>query len=104
MAGLHTDLILMAGLSVARALCARVRRRTETEGAGFEAIDRAVLEIEKQARGLDEIQRSAQTIKSGSEKILSRAGIMKTALAEQLEVLGERVHALKASLEGAIKD
>jgi hypothetical protein len=94
----RSDVVMVAGLSVARALCARARAQRNAEAADFEAIDRAILEIEKQAGGLEEITRSANTIKSGSEKILKRAGIMRTALDHQIELLGEKVQDLKVQL------
>ena len=45
------------------------------------AIERSILEIEKQAGGLDEITKLTGTIKSNSEKILKRAEIMRAPLA-----------------------
>ena len=87
----RSDVVLVAGLSVARALCARARARTNAEVADFDAIECAILEIEKQARGLDEMTRSAETIKSGSEKILKRAEIMRNAIGDQIETLTEKI-------------
>jgi hypothetical protein len=94
----RSGVILVAGLSVARALCARARARSDAETADFEVIERAILEIEKQARGLEEVTRSAETIKSGSEKILKRAEIMHRAFGEQLEFLNKKVQNLKRLL------
>lgn len=99
----RSDVVMVAGLSVARALCARARAQRDAEAADFEAIDRAILEIEKQAGGLDEITKSASTIKSGSEKILKRAEVMRTALARQTELLGEKVRDLKDQVGGTEK-
>jgi hypothetical protein len=98
----RTDVVLTAGLSVAKALCARARVQRAAEAADFEAIERAILDIEKQASGLDQISTSAQTIKNGSEVILKRARIMREALSEQISVLTDGVQDLKAVLaEGA---
>jgi hypothetical protein len=97
----RTDVVLTAGLSVAKALCARARVQGAAEAADFETIERAILDIEKQASGLDQISTSAQTIKNGSEKILERARIMREALAEQIGVLTEGVQDLKAVLHAA---
>jgi hypothetical protein len=91
--------VLIAGLSVARALCARARVCSDAEGADFDAIERAILEIENQARGLDEVTRSAETIKSGSEKILKRAEIMRKAFGDQIETLTEKVRDLQRLLD-----
>ena len=57
-------------------------------------------QIEKQARGLDEITKSAETIRNGSDKILDRARIMRDALGKQIAFLGEKVGDLKSILEG----
>lgn len=96
----RSDVVLVAGLSVARALCARSRAQSDAEVADFDAIERCILEIEKQARGLDEVTRSAETIKSGSEKILRRAEIMRRAFGEQIETLSENVRDLRHLLAG----
>ncbi len=95
----RSDVVLVAGVSVARALCARGRARSDAEAADFDAIERAILEIEKQARGLDEVTRSAETIKSGSEKILKRAEIMRKAFGDQIETLTEKVRDLHRLLD-----
>lgn len=94
----RSDVVLVAGISVARALCARRRARSDAEAADFDAIERAILEIEKQAGGLDEVTRSAETIKSGSEKILRRAEIMRRAFGDQIELLTEKVRELQRLL------
>ncbi len=77
------------------------RDASRKRSTGSPSSERAILEIEKQARGLDEITRSAQTIKSGSEKILKRAGIMREALNGQIELLGDKVQELRDLLEEA---
>jgi hypothetical protein len=100
----RTDVVLVAGLSVAKALCARAKVRRDAEAADFEAMERAILEIEKQTRGLDEITKSAETIRSGSDKILERARIMRDALAKQIALLGEKVEDLKTLLGGTAED
>jgi len=91
----RSDVVLVAGLSVTRALCARERARSDAEAADFDAIERAILEIEKQARGFDEVTRSAETIKSGSERILKRAEIVRKAFGDQIETLTEKVRDLQ---------
>src|SRR5262249_26491820 len=59
-----SDVFLKAGLIAARALCFRAQRNTAAAVADFDAIERAVLEIEKRAGNLDEVGKSAGTIKS----------------------------------------
>lgn len=94
----RSDVVLIAGLSVARALCARGRAQSDAEAADFDAIERCILEIENQACGLDEVSRSAETIKSGSEKILKRAEIMRRSFGEQIETLSGKVRDLQCLL------
>jgi hypothetical protein len=94
----RSDVTLVAGLSVAKALCARDAARRNAEAADFDTIERAILEVEKQARGLDDITRFAETIRGGSDKILDRARIMRDALARQIGVLTEKVADLKSLL------
>ncbi len=47
-----TNLHLKVGLTLARALCIRVEQLSESQDEDFEAIDKAVLEIEKQSQFL----------------------------------------------------
>lgn len=86
----------MAGLSVSKALCARARAHREAQSGDFDSIERSILEIEKQARGFDEITRSAETIRNGSEKILERVRIMGDAVGKQIAVLTAKVADLKS--------
>ena len=58
--------------------------------ADFEAIDRAILDIEKRAANLVEIKSSAETIRRTSEKIIDRARIDEDGLTKQLEILRRR--------------
>jgi hypothetical protein len=96
-----SDLHLKTALTLARALCIRVEKHNESREADFEAITQAILEIEKQAQALAEVTKSAETIKSGSEKILDRVRITRKSLERQVEILQERLDDLK--LTGADK-
>ena len=89
-----SDVYFDAGLSVAKALCVRSKTRSEEVGADIDAIERAVLEIEKQAGGLEEITKSANTIRRNNDTILNRARIMGEALSKQIGILNENVDAL----------
>jgi hypothetical protein len=93
-----TDVFLKAGIIAARALCFRTERQSAAQQVDFETIDKAILEIEKRAGNLDDVRKSAETIKSSSEKILDRVRIDREALEKQLEILRERVGDLKNSL------
>lgn len=86
-----SDVFLKAGVIAARALCFRAQRSNESALADFEAIERAILDIEKRAGNLDEVRKSAETIKSSSERILDRVRIDREALEKQVGQLRERV-------------
>src|SRR3954468_10709490 len=93
-----TDVFLKAGIIAARALCFRAERRSVTEQVDFEAIEKAILEIEKRASNLDDVRKSAETIHSSSTKILERVRIDREALEKQVEILRDNVRDLKDSL------
>ena len=90
-----TDVYLKAGIVTARALCFRTERKTETQQADFEAIDRAILDIEKLANNLDTIRKSAETIQSSSGKILKRVEIDRKTLDAQVDILRDKMSELK---------
>ncbi|MEX0678130.1 MAG: hypothetical protein WD063_13695 [Pirellulales bacterium] len=91
-----SDLHLKIGLTLARALCIRVEQHQQTREADFDAITAAILEIEKQSQALGDVTRSAETIKSGAERVLDRVRITRKSLERQVEILEERIGDLKA--------
>jgi hypothetical protein len=93
----RSDLTMVAALSVAKALCTRARAAQNAAHADFDAIDRSILEIGRQIAGLDEITKFAGTVKSGSEKIIDRARIMREAVNRQLAELGARISGLRTT-------
>ncbi len=94
------DWKLRSGLVTSRAICIRRGRSLESQTADFQLIDEAILEIEKQSQGLDEIQRSGETIQSASEKILKRVRLTRERIEKQVEVLQKTMETLKATLDG----
>ncbi|MCI0493233.1 MAG: hypothetical protein L0Z07_09880, partial [Planctomycetes bacterium] len=94
-----TDVFLKAGIITARALCFRATRQSTAQQVDFDAIDKAILEIEKRAGNLEEIRKSAETIHSSSTKILERIRIDREALDKQVAVLRERIGDLKTNLQ-----
>jgi hypothetical protein len=92
------DVFLKAGVIAARALCFRAERHTESARVDFDAIERAILEIEKRAGNLDEVRKSAETIQSSSAKILERVRIDREALDKQVTQLREKVGDLRSSM------
>lgn len=93
-----TDVYLKASLVVARCLSIRQSRNCAAEAADFEAIDRAILDIEKRAANLAEIKGSAETIQRTSQKIIDRARIDEEGLTRQLEILREKMASVKEAM------
>lgn len=90
-----SDVFLKAGLMVARAMSTSQAAQREEHRADFDAIERAIREIERQAGWLSEITTWTGTIKNNSEKILDRMGKMQKAIHGQVEVLDEKTRALR---------
>jgi len=90
-----SDLYLKTAYTLARALCVRSRKHQEDETADFEAIDKAILEIEKRVGSLDEIKKWAETIQSNSGKILKTIETSRKSLEQQVELLREKTGTLK---------
>jgi hypothetical protein len=93
-----SDVFLKAGVIAARALCFRAERKTAAAMVDFEAIDRAILEIEKRAENLDEVRKSAETIQSSSTKILDRVRIDREALDKQVMQLRDKFGDLRDAM------
>ncbi len=93
-----TDVFLKAGIIAARALCFRAGRHSTAQQVDIQAIENAILEIERRAGNLDEVRKSAETIHSSSTKILDRIRIDREALEKQVAVLRERVDDLKNTI------
>jgi len=94
---LNNDVILKAALSLAKALCVRESSARDAEAADFEAIDNAILAIEKEAKRLEKMNTWTETIKSNSGKILDEVRKMTEGLHDQIQVLREATVGLKNS-------
>ena len=70
-----------------RPLPARAARTPARQQIDFEPIDRAMLDIEKRVQNLDQVRKSAETIKSSSETILERVRIDRECSEKQVGVL-----------------
>lgn len=92
-----SDLYLRLALSVARALAIRQQQHDASLTADLQGLEAAILNIEKAAEGLDELETSAKQVGSHSEKMLKRIGIMRKELSRQMEILREKTQTLKAS-------
>jgi hypothetical protein len=93
-----TDLYLNVGLSLARFLCFRSKKREKGQGADLNEIDKAILEIEKRAGSLEQIKKWTDTIRSSSEKIDKEVRLSRKSLLKQIEVLTQKMDALKEML------
>lgn len=94
-----SDLCLRAAIMLAKALCVRGGRQKEAQTADFEALDKAINEVERQSEKMTEIETCATTIKNSSEKILNRVRITRDSLAKELETLRERTSDLRDVLD-----
>jgi hypothetical protein len=94
----QSDAFLKAGLEISRALCLRCHEAAHGRQIDFDPIDRAVCDIEKRAQYLDQVRKSAETIKSSSETILDRVRIDREALEKQVAILREAMNCVKHAL------
>ena len=91
-----TDVILNAGVSLARALCTRAGAERKQLAIDVERMQKAMLDIEKQIQGMDEIRKNAQSIRSCADKIEDRARIVSDNIARAARVLDEETDAIGA--------
>jgi hypothetical protein len=91
-----TDAWLKAGLLTAKALAVRAATENAERAADFQAIDKAMQEIQRQVKYLDDIRTWSGTIKSNAEKVIDRAERMQKALDGELESLLTQIEQLKA--------
>ena len=91
------DMWLEAALMVATALSVKAASHGKADAASFEKIDKAVERVRKALEGFEEVNTSANTIRSSAEKILNRARIMQETLSTQVQGVVEEILKLKAS-------
>lgn len=95
-----SDVVLQAGLELSRALTVRTAKAHHAKKADLDAIDAAVLEIEKRVENLGKVATWAETIKGNSQKILDRIEKDREALLAQVETLRDSLRDLGAVLGG----
>ena len=93
-----TDIYLNAGVTLARALCIREQTRKESVAVDFTEMDRAILEIEKRACALDDIETWTKTIRNNADKIMKKINSTRNSLLKQVETLNEKTDDLKQAL------
>ena len=99
-----SDLYLRVGLILAKALCVRSGRHSTKAKADFEAIDSAILEIEKRTGKLEQINTWAETIKGNAGKIIDEVRKTREAIERQKDVLLQKIEELKHLQDEASED
>ena len=92
---IESDVVLRAGLSVAKALCVRHQNERQAEDGNWETVDAAILELEREANRLANMKTWTETIQSNSGKILEEVRKMTEGLNRQITALRESVAALR---------
>ena len=92
---IESDVILRAGLSLAKALCVRQQKNRDDVEGNWEGIDAAILAVEKEAGRLASMKTWTETIQSNSGKILDEVRKMADNLEKQVAVLRENVETLR---------
>ncbi len=92
---IESDVILRAGLALAKALCVRQQREREAEEGNWDDVDQAILALEKEANRIGQIKSWTETIQGHSGKILDELRKMVNGLERQIGILRESVEALK---------
>jgi len=94
---IESDVILRAGLSLAKALCVRKQRERDKNESNWEEVDAAVLVVEKEVNRIGQMKTWTETIQSHSGKLLDEFRKMTNNLEAQIVVLRESVETLKLS-------
>ena len=92
---INNDVVLKSALWLAKGLCVRESKSREAEAADFQAIDCAILAIEKEAKRLESMKTWTETITNNGAKILDEVRKMSLGLERQTEILKEAVSGLK---------
>lgn len=92
---INNDVILRAGLFVAKALCVREAKARNAEVADFEALDTAILGVEAESKRLAGMKTWVETIRSNSGKLLDEIRKMAEGLDQQVGILRDAVAGLK---------
>jgi hypothetical protein len=95
-----TDVYFRAAIMLAKALCVRQAKVREDELADFEVLDKAILEVERQSKRLEDIKKWTETIQGNSTKVLNEVRKMDEGLEAQIELLHESTNELKGAFAG----
>ena len=90
-----TDIFLRVGLTLARALCMKTQQSVDAHTADFALLDAALLEIERRAEGLEEIEKSTAAINNHSAKIAKRVETTRKSLERELGRFRQSIDAIR---------
>jgi len=96
-----SDVVLKAGLSLARALCAKAGADRKQVKVDLERMQKAMREVERQVQGIDDIRKHAQSIRSCADKIEDRARIISDNISRSTGILEQETEAIRAQATGA---
>jgi len=94
---IESDVILRAGLSLAKALCVRHQRERNAEEGNWDDMDTAILAVEKDAGRLAKMKTWTDTIHSNSNNMLEEIRKMAASLEKQIGILRDSVEVLKST-------
>ena len=90
-----TDVSLKCAILLAKGLIVRATRERVGFTADLDAMDRAIASILRQIDGFDDVNTSANTIKNGADRILTRARLMRERMEKELDTLTNEIQGLK---------
>ena len=91
----NTDVVLSAGLSVAKAVCVSKQRNPDSLDVDFKAMETALLGIEGQVNALSDVERWTTTISNNAEKILNNIKRVRKGLTVHIETLDAQLDSIK---------
>jgi gas vesicle protein len=91
----NTDVALMAAVTVAKGLIVRSAREREGFAADLNVMDSAIAGIVRQIEQFDDVNTSANTIRTSAEKIMNRTRLMRERMEKELDTLTNEIQGLK---------
>ena len=92
---IESDVVLRAGLSLAKALCVRKQRERDKNESNWEEVNSAILAVEKEVLRLGQMKTWTDTIYLHSGKLQDEIRKMTNSLEKQVGALRESVDTLK---------
>ena len=86
-------------MTLARLMCVRSHSQQQAQVADFEAIDAAVLEIEKRLKDFDQMKKWTETIQNNSGNMLETLRKVRKSLEKQIDTLHEKTAELKGLVD-----